>query len=723
MARQINTKHLAAIQGIMIVLVSIVTLEATLMLQTYYSKKVLKEEANRRAESELETTELTITAVARQVETAVNNTVWNVARYVDKPDSLMEITRRLVTYNDVIFGSAIALTGKQLSPYSYMKDGQVVSTDALGSASYDYKNKEWFLKPLELGRGFWSEPYFDEGGGQMLMTTYSVPISSNAGKVVAVLTADVSLDWLANLVENIDVYPTALSMVVSSSGKIIVSPDEELSTASSIQGLAAQAAPDDTSGYNEVNRAMLSGQTGNLKVKTNGKVNYVFFGAIESMGWSMSIIIPEEEIYMGVNRLTNMVILLQLLGVLMIIIIIVHTVRSQRKLREVEESKSRIDGELQVASNIQMSMLPKVFPPFPERKDIDMSAALVPAKEVGGDLYDFYMRDDKLFFCIGDVSGKGVPASLFMAVTRNLFRAESADEESPEKIVSAINDTLCSSNESSMFVTFFCGVLDMATGEMNYCNAGHNAPALFTDRIGELPVDPNIPLGVLPGYRYSLQQEWLSHDDALFLYTDGVTEAENEEHQLFGMERMLSVLHPRRSAQGHLEAMAEAVLRFRGDAPQSDDITALFIHYLGHPVQKDHECKIVFDNDVSQIPRLEEFMEEVEGVAGFDMPLTMSLNLALEEAVVNVMQYAFPKGVTGRVNLKAIIRDESVEFILWDKGVAFDPTAAPEADTSLGVEERAIGGLGIHLVRKIMDSVSYVRRDGMNILTMIKNTK
>ena len=188
---------------------------------------------------------------------------------------------------------------------------------------------------------------------------------------------------------------------------------------------------------------MLSGLTGSAKVMTNGKWHYVFFDAIERIGWSMSIIIPESEIYGSVNRLNRVVWLFQFLGVLMILIIIWHTIVSQRKLREVEENKHRLDSELKVASDIQMSMLPKVFPPFPERTDIDMSAALVPAKEVGGDLYDFYIRDDKLFFCIGDVSGKGVPASLFMAVARSLFRSISANEDRPSAIVSSINENLC----------------------------------------------------------------------------------------------------------------------------------------------------------------------------------------------------------------------------------------------------------------------------------------
>ena len=716
-----SINRLAAVQSIMIVLVSVITLQATSLLQMHFSRKTIMEEANRRAESELETAELQITSVAVQVETAVNNTVWSVARYVNRPDSLMAITRRLVTYNDVVFGSAIALTQRQLSPYSYLSNGELISTNALEAETYDYKHKEWFVKPIELGRGYWSEPYYDEGGGQMLMTTYSVPVSDNTGRLVAVVTADISLEWLADIVEDMDVYPTALSMVVSGSGKIIVSPDHELSTSSSIQDIASNAAPEDTSGYNEVNRAMLSGLTGSAKVMTNGKWHYVFFDAIERIGWSMSIIIPESEIYGSVNRLNRVVWLFQFLGVLMILIIIWHTIVSQRKLREVEENKHRLDSELKVASDIQMSMLPKVFPPFPERTDIDMSAALVPAKEVGGDLYDFYIRDEKLFFCIGDVSGKGVPASLFMAVARSLFRSISANEDRPSAIVSSINENLCQSNESSMFVTFFCGVLNMKSGRLSYCNAGHNAPALFTDHIRELEVVPNIPLGVFPDFVFQEQEIDMRYDDAIFLYTDGVTEAENEKHELFGELRMLEVLQERRSAEDHLKALASAVLEFRGEAPQSDDITALFIHYLGHPQTDIQERKIVFDNDVSQIPRLEGFLEEVASLATLDPGIILSLNLALEEAIVNVMLYAYPKGSKGYVNLKAIIKADAVQFVLWDKGVPFDPTAAPEADTTLGVEERGIGGLGIHLVRNIMDSVSYEYRDGMNILTMIKN--
>ena len=263
----------------------------------------------------------------------------------------------------------------------------------------------------------------------------------------------------------------------------------------------------------------------------------------------------------------------------------------------------------------------------------------------------------------------------------------------------------------------------MKTGHMVYCNAGHNAPIALSDRIAELPVDSNIPLGVMSGFAFTEQEADIRYDDAIFLYTDGVTEAENINHELFGEERMIKVLHTRRSASEQMACVAEAVREFRGEAAQSDDITVLFIHYLGKDESDGKVFRITFDNDISQIPQLEGFIEKVQEATGIDSSLAMGLNLALEEAVTNVMMYAYPKGEHGNANLKAIIKEGAIEFVLWDKGIPFDPTAAPKADTTLSVEERAIGGLGIHLVRNIMDSVSYENKNGMNILTMIKNTK
>ena len=709
----------AALQGLMIVVVSVVTLEATSLLQYYFSSRSITAEANRRAEGHLKATELQILSVTDQVETAVRNTLWSVQHQTGKPDSLAAITSRMVSQNSVIYGSAVALIDKDIAPYSF-RNGEEVSLSTLATQEYDYRSQEWFCKPLELGSGYWSEPYYDEGGGGVIMTTYSVPVMVK-GKPVAVFTADVSLDWLTELVGSVKVYPNTYNFMISRAGLIMVSPAETLVMRHSIQEVAQKN--DGSEVFAEVGEAMLAGNAGDTQLKYKGKVLRVFFDTISRTGWSMSIIIPEDEIYGESKQVGFVVMLLQILGVVLLIVILYFTIKNQKELNQASESKTRIEGELQAASDIQSSMLPKTFPPFPSRDDIDMAAAIVPAKEVGGDLYDFYIRDEKLFFCIGDVSGKGVPASLFMAVTRSLFRSVSNHEHSPAKIVTTMNDSLSESNDASMFVTFFCGVLDMKTGHMVYCNAGHNAPIALTDRIGKLPVDSNIPLGVMPGFAFTEQEADIRYDDAIFLYTDGVTEAENIHHELFGEERMIKVLLTRRSASEQMACVAEAVREFRGEAAQSDDITVLFIHYLGKEETGDKVLKITFDNDISQIPQLEGFIDEIREATGIDAGLAMGLNLALEEAVTNVMMYAYPKGEHGNANLKAVIKDGAIEFVLWDKGIPFDPTAAPEADTTLGVEERAIGGLGIHLVRNIMDSISYENKNGMNILTMIKNTK
>ena len=572
--------------GLLLVVVAALTLEATALIQFYFSQKGIREEASMRAEGELETTQYKIMNVIDQAEAAVRNSVWIAQWCLDVPDSLPRVSQRIVQDNPVVLGSTVALVPGYLksrplyAPYAYLDERDSLVLRSLATEEYDYPSQEWFRKPIELDAGYWSEPYVDVGGGEVLMTTFSLPIKDAKGKTAAVLTADVSLDWLTELIDNIKVYPSAYSMLLSRIGQIMVCPPAEtLVMHRTAYEMATQM--EDSSAVRELTREMLSGKTGNVEVKHQGRKNYIYFAPVERTGWAMSIIIPEDDIYGSIRRIAKMVFLLQLLGLLMLILIIRSFVKGQLRVKDLSEKKERMEGELHIASGIQMSMIPKTFPPFPERHDLDMAAALVPAKEVGGDLDDFFIRDERLFFCVGDVSGKGVPASLVMAVTRTVFRTVSAHTFSPGQIVSAMNKSMSDMNESDMFVTFFCGVLDLRDGTIHYSNAGHNPPMMLTDSIEALPVDANLPLGILAEMDFTEQEIKLQPDDAVFLYTDGLTEAENAAHEQFGEERMEAALHGRKAAISHLENIKEQVAEFVGEAPQSDDLTLLFIHYLG----------------------------------------------------------------------------------------------------------------------------------------------
>ena len=254
------------------------------------------------------------------------------------------------------------------------------------------------------------------------------------------------------------------------------------------------------------------------------------------------------------------------------------------ELRDTTAQKASMESELKIAHDIQMSMLPKTFPPYPERDDIDIYGTLTPAKAVGGDLFDFYIRDNQLFFCIGDVAGKGIPASMFMAVTRSLFRNISAHVAFPERIAYTLNNALTEGTETNMFVTLFTGVLDLATGHLRYCNAGHNSPLLIGRDVGDLPCQPNLPLGILANYEFEAQEVDVDSQTTIFLFTDGLNEAENAFHEQFGDERIVEVAN-RLLAEGQHQPlnityeMYQAVHSFVNGAEQSDDLTMLAIQY------------------------------------------------------------------------------------------------------------------------------------------------
>lgn len=414
------------------------------------------------------------------------------------------------------------------------------------------------------------------------------------------------------------------------------------------------------------------------------------------------------------------------------------------ELKVTTAGKERMQSELIIAHDIQMDMIPTIFP---ERDDLDIFASMTPAKEVGGDLYDFIIEGDELFFIIGDVAGKGVPASLYMAVTRTLFRNLAGNYQSAANIMREMNRAIASTNDSMVFVTAFVGVLDLRTHHLIYCNAAHNAPALLTSsgEVRLLDVDRNLPIGIEDHFQYEEQQMDFPEGTALLLYTDGLTEAMYQgtdgKRRLFGEERMLHDLEKNRMASAIevIDFLKQHVTVFADGTVQGDDLTMLFFrHGASCREASSAPRRIIMKNEMTEVSRMRGFFFSVCREHGIDEEMAKTLNLAIEEWVANVVNYAYPKGTRGHVELTARVEaplpstQESeashpssltrcLSIIIKDHGIPFDPTRYSEADVEADLDDRPIGGLGIHLVRNIMDTMHYERTaDGYNVLTLTK---
>ena len=395
------------------------------------------------------------------------------------------------------------------------------------------------------------------------------------------------------------------------------------------------------------------------------------------------------------------------------------------RLIEAYIEKERLEEGLKLAHDIQMSMLPKTFPPFPERRELDIFAAITPAKKVGGDFYDFFFLDeDRLCFAIGDVSGKGVPAALFMAVVKTLFKAIAGRVQNPSDILSTINQEICRDNDSQMFTTLFCGILNTRTGEIKYSSGGHNPPYhLSRAGVQQVPKTGGRVLGLLEETSYGWGRLALGSSETIFFYTDGVTEAMDPAGQLFSERRVESILTQTKfaSAREQIEHLTSQITLFAAGAEQSDDITALAIRYLGPAGNKNEELRFTLKNRLAEIARLGERLGEFAAVHQLAPSVLYDLNLALEEAVTNIISHGYSDHREHEILVR--IRVESGEVIaeVKDDAPAFNPLTAPDADVTTPLDERTAGGLGIHLMRKLMDEIEYQRLEDGNLLIMKKN--
>ena len=680
--------------GLWILIVAAVVLEGTACVQYFTSRAAIRDEVELRAKTELGRAELEIEKHTIEMETAAKALAMLAEKHVNNPDSIFAATRSIVGAIDNTSSVAIAYIpdyfpnkGKFFEACSSRISADSIYTRQIGSADHDYTQLEWWQNGFEHDSCWWCEPYPDNAGSKTMVVSCSHPVRDKTGKVVAVVCIDLSLDYLQQVSEYLQIYEGSFYSILSSQGQDIVGRPDTVS----------------------------------------GRKYSIFNEEIDATGWHISIIVPDDVIYAALRRVGLIVTIMMLLGLVVLVFIMVRTGRNLVKLINLRNEQDRMESELTIARNVQMAMLPTRFPPFPDYPNLSAYGVVVPAKEVGGDLFDFYIRENKMYFCLGDVSGKGVPASIVMAMTRSLFRSLTSYLDSPAQIMKQMNDSLAGEgNDQNMFVTLFLGILNLKNGELHYCNAGHNAPIHlpFGDAsCTMLPCKANLPLGVLAGFAFEEQETKIQAGDALFLYTDGLTEAENSAHELFGEERVNNewLKLKDESPQQIIETMQAEVKAFVGEAEQSDDLTMFAVRLLkqspdtGHPSPM-HEghYSLIMRNDIQQIPTLAEWIE----MLGLPHELNMPINLALEEAVSNVMLYAYP-GKSGQV-LVECTKSDTLVFTISDSGVPFDPTQQEDPDVTQSAEERPIGGLGIFLVKQIMDEVHYERKNNKNILTLVK---
>ena len=576
--------------------------------------------------------EIVVTRAHREIQRKLSdvyvanvNSVHEIERDIDDPDKLSGHLERLVRLNPSIVSSGLLFVpeyypekGRFFVPFATRDTADVVSVMRIDSIYHDYFEEDWFVERIERDSADWVDPYFEDSLlttniAPRLLTTYAIPIHNRDGRPVAVLCSDLSLEDMRNdMLQNVrkgkknyeqhQKHPS-YCCIIDRNGRYILHPDKNRMLKDHFDANVA-----------------FKGKQGAMSAIVDGVPSWVCYHTVKHAEWTVMMVAPEDLIQRH-GRMLNIIIMAVMLSGLAAIYLfcrqqirkvtsplyrLAHSaeevakgnfkaplpdIRDHDEIRLLRDSfgnmqqslslyidelktttaqKTAIESELSVARDIQKSIVPRAFP---NREGLEVYASMTPAKAVGGDLYDFFLRDKCLYFCIGDVAGKGVPAALVMTTVCGAFRLLTESESEPQRIISRMNDMMTRDNSITIFVTFFAGVLDLDTGHLRYCNAGHKAPLINGE---PLPVDKNLPIGTMPDWKYTTQEADLAPGNTLFLYTDGLNEAEDAEHRMFGKKRIIEVMQTTsQQPRTLIERMTQAVAEFVGDTEQSDDLTML----------------------------------------------------------------------------------------------------------------------------------------------------
>lgn len=628
-------QSLATHLSLWIILLGTIIFIAVLSRNYFLSRHLLEDYVKQLAQKTVQSTVQKVDTTLHSVSSNANS----LAAVVSTPDitekHIKQMVEAFVRTNTEIFGMTVALEPDVLpqspgdfAPY-YYKNGNDITYADLANNSYRYKTRHWYSDTKKANTAIWSEPYIDDGGGNVHMVTYSTPVYFDKGKTFAgVATADIKLSWLDDIIQNSRIGESGFGFIVSKNDIIIAYPDKSL-----------HMKPLSEIGITEENwEKYLNSKTSSAAVYFSTTCRYlddhcwVAIKTLKSTGWKIIIVLPEQELIADINALTLKISAIALAGLIILFYAVIYITRALTKplgrlaiatkdigtgkldnklpepvrndeigaltndfnamrkalktyiskLKVTTAKQQKLESEIQIAKDIQMSMIPGSGNAFIETERYALFALMQPAKIVGGDLYYYQLSDETLHFIIGDVSDKGVPASLFMAKTVTLYTRALKDNLSPGNTFSMMNDILTQNNDACMFVTALCGNIDLRSGNIVMANAGHMNPIIKTDKNFEQHEIPGAAaLGLIENTEYLDINFHLGHKTSLVMYTDGISEAHNTKQDQYTDERLLDFISNNDSNNAKIlgDKIIKDVEAFAHGAEQFDDITLLIIHY------------------------------------------------------------------------------------------------------------------------------------------------
>ena len=666
--------------------------------------------------------------------------------------------------------------------YAYRdKNNKVVVDKSFSSDEYDYPNQGWYKQIISQvkpdGNIVWSAPYYENLGSYTTMVTAGTGIYVN-GELIGIVTVDWEIDSIMDEVSQMKPVEKTMSMY-KSGGKI--NNSFALFGNTKYDYIMATSDPylkgKDLIGHSLKEIPWYANNLYETTYINYHNKKYIPFVKKLSNGMELIICIPKSEMFKDVNRFYAYIVIVMLLIGLIIPVLLYYSMKHYivnpidkliniankiskgedieikiekpeefaqlaatydkmtQDIKSITQERAKITSELSIAKSIQASSLPNVFPPFPDKAEFDIFASMEPAKEVGGDFYDFYfINDTKFMFLVADVSGKGVPAALFMMTVKTLINNLSLINDNPKELIENINRKICQTNKEGFFVTMLAGISDIKTGETSIINCGHNLPLIKRQNgtYEYLKLNSNVPLGIFEDAEYEIYDTVLTPGDIIYVYTDGVTESTNINNEMYGEQKLYDCLNNIKETEAIkiAEKVKESVREFSESAPQSDDITMLIFKYYGgvnlganSGVNTGESTEVNSMKTFRQIVTQEHYKEfytwlhEACQECNLNDDLTNKLDMCAEEIFANVAFYAYPEK-NGIIDVSFNKSNNNIILEFKDEGTPYNPLEKPDPDITLPPEERPLGGLGIFMVKQMADDISYKRENNQNVLTL-----